>query len=224
LPIKIDPHIHSIYSDGYGRIEEILRIAKLKNLDGIAITDHNTIKGYLKAKQINNDKQFIIIPGIEVETDAGHIIILGIEDEPPRRGKMKYEEAIEWAKENNGLTILAHPAIGRFKLEKWIKNKPNAIEVINSLYPASILINRGLKLAEKLKLPKTAGSDAHHPEDIANAYTTINVNSLKIDEILEAIRRGEIKFNGKLSPIKTRIKIGLSYTLKNLIYKALEKH
>ena len=73
MPIKIDPHIHSIYSDGYGRIEEILRIAKLKNLDGIAITDHNTIKGYLKAKQINNDKQFIIIPGIEVETDAGHI-------------------------------------------------------------------------------------------------------------------------------------------------------
>lgn len=218
MTLKIDPHIHSIYSDGRGEIIEIIKTAKRKGLNGIAITDHNTIKGYIKAKQLNRDKNFLIIPGIEVETNAGHIVILGIEEELKTAGKMKYEEAIEWAKENNGTTIIAHPAIGKFKLNEWIRNKPNAIEVINSLYPSLLFIRRGLKLAEKLNIPKTAGSDAHHPENIANAYITVNVDSLSVDEVLEAIKRGEIEIYGKLSPIKTRLKAGIGYMLKRIIH------
>ena len=50
-------HIHSKYSfDSLMSLESIIKEAKLRGLDGIAITDHNTIKGGLEAQRINNDR------------------------------------------------------------------------------------------------------------------------------------------------------------------------
>jgi len=50
LRLKIDLHVHSAYSDGLGDIHDILKTARLKGLDGLAITDHDTLKGYCEAK------------------------------------------------------------------------------------------------------------------------------------------------------------------------------
>jgi len=43
--MKYDLHIHSKYSsDGVLGLEKIVKIAMKRGLDGIAITDHDTIK------------------------------------------------------------------------------------------------------------------------------------------------------------------------------------
>jgi len=50
--MKIDLHIHSKYSsDGVLELLEIVRIAKGRGLDGVAITDHNTIRGGQETKK-----------------------------------------------------------------------------------------------------------------------------------------------------------------------------
>jgi predicted metal-dependent phosphoesterase TrpH len=47
--MKIDIHTHSSYSnDGSVMPNEILRYAKKIKLNGIAVTDHNELKGSLK--------------------------------------------------------------------------------------------------------------------------------------------------------------------------------
>ena len=61
-----DLHVHTNFSDGLLTPEQVVDLALKKNIDGIAITDHDTIKGIKPAieysKKVGNIK---IIPGIE---------------------------------------------------------------------------------------------------------------------------------------------------------------
>ena len=77
MKLRIDLHTHSHYSDGISSPLDILRAAILKNLDGIAITDHNTLDGYFELKKYACG--ILLIPGYEVTTKAGHILVLGLE-------------------------------------------------------------------------------------------------------------------------------------------------
>ena len=62
----VDMHFHSVYSDGAATISQILeKIRKLKI--GVAITDHNEIKGAVEAFNNKRDRDFLI-PGIEVKS------------------------------------------------------------------------------------------------------------------------------------------------------------
>jgi len=65
--MKFDLHIHTNYSDGLYSPKEIVDLAITKNLNGIAITDHDTIEGIEVAlKYTNNRFNLKIIPGIEL--------------------------------------------------------------------------------------------------------------------------------------------------------------
>ena len=83
--LKLDLHIHSQYSeDGAGSPKEIIKILQKKGLHGMAITDHNTVRGGLESLKVA-PKDFIVIPGIEVSTKDGHIIGLNVKEDIPRR-------------------------------------------------------------------------------------------------------------------------------------------
>jgi len=68
----VDLHFHSHHSDGLNRIATIAERARDLNI-GIAITDHNAIQG---AVEIDNYKDILSIPGLEVTSAEGtHILI-----------------------------------------------------------------------------------------------------------------------------------------------------
>ncbi|MEF9934834.1 MAG: PHP domain-containing protein [Clostridium sp.] len=73
-----DLHIHSTYSDGVLSVGEIINIAKLNNLTGIAITDHDTVAAF-KDPAFSKENELNIIPGIELSTiyNKAEIHILG---------------------------------------------------------------------------------------------------------------------------------------------------
>jgi len=62
-----DLHTHTNYSDGLFSPKEVVDLAIKKGLDGIAITDHDTIDGIEPAIEYNNNlvNKIKIIPGIE---------------------------------------------------------------------------------------------------------------------------------------------------------------
>lgn len=75
-----DLHVHTNYSDGLFTPEEVVDLAIEKGLDGIAITDHDTVNGIKPAIKYNNslEKRIYIIPGIEFgciyEDEEVHIL------------------------------------------------------------------------------------------------------------------------------------------------------
>jgi predicted metal-dependent phosphoesterase TrpH len=105
--LKFDLHVHSKYSyDSFLSPERIIKIARRKGLDGIAITDHNTTKGGIEALKINKDKDFQVIEGAEMKTEYGDIIGLFLSEEIRTS---KFEEIMEEIKSQGGLSVLAHP-------------------------------------------------------------------------------------------------------------------
>ena len=80
--MKYDLHIHSKYSAcSNSSLKDIIKKAKKTSLDGIAITDHNIIKGALEAKKLNKNKDFEVIVSSEIKTDNGEILAYYINEE-----------------------------------------------------------------------------------------------------------------------------------------------
>jgi len=114
--------------------------------------------------------------------------------------------------------VVAHPAVV-LKTTLGQKITPNlnidAVEVINSgNFPFFLSTYLSRRLAERMNLPQTAGSDAHHASEIGTAYTLVDADS-NSDDIAEAIRKGAITPCGKPITWAKRIQRG-AFSLKKL--------
>jgi len=78
-PRYIDFHNHSTYSDGSGYPALVVKEARLRDLDVIALTDHDMIEGIPEARQAAKKWGMRFVPGIEISTDRYHILGLGID-------------------------------------------------------------------------------------------------------------------------------------------------
>jgi predicted metal-dependent phosphoesterase TrpH len=197
--VLLDLHVHTNYShDGHDSVEKLIASALAQKLDGIAICDHDTMEGFFAARDYVAEKNlaFIIVPGIEVTTSKGHLIVLGIEDEGIEKG-LTLEETIRIArmkeKEHNGTVALIAPhpyhpfrhSIGNGCVHPEI----DAIEIFNSRYFTGIGNALARITAARNAITPVAGSDAHSAECVGLATVEVEVESeLKPDA--EAIVRG----------------------------------
>jgi len=206
-PLKIDLHVHTIFSeDASTTLREVVTYSKKQGLNGIAITDHDTLRGALK---LAKEKTITVIPGVEISTPHGHVLGLNITD--PIQSKLSLPETVQKIHDSGGIAVAAHPSvifkIGISKRAASVSNL-DAIEVINSAaFPFSLSTYLSRRLAEKLSLPQTAGSDAHHAAEIGMAYTIVDADS-NIDDIMEAIRRGATLPFGRAIPWTVRFRRG----------------
>ena len=196
MTLNFDLHIHSIYSrDAILKPERIIKIAKKKGLSGIAVTDHDTIKGALKTKSVAFDN-FMVIVGAEVQTDKGEIIGLFLNDEIKSR---IFVEVIDEIKDQDGITVLPHPYRNRLSNPRDLLEKVDLIEGLNAR-TSKELNYRAQSLAKNFGLPITAGSDAHTPFEIGRAQTIIQGREAIFDDIKDYLLKGEVAIIGKESP------------------------
>jgi predicted metal-dependent phosphoesterase TrpH len=187
--MKYDLHIHSKYSgDSFLSPAAIIKIAKYKGLQGVAITDHGTIRGGLEAQKINKDKDFEVIVGAEIKTEYGDILGLFLQNEIV---STKFNEVIAAIKAQNGISVLAHP-YRHYKQPEIIIDKVDLIEGFNAR-SKKIHNGKSYNLANKYKKPMVAGSDAHLFWEIGRGITTVN------HEMREAININDIQIEGHSS-------------------------
>lgn len=193
----VDFHIHSTYSpDSPVEPRIALKMARKKGLNGVAITDHETVRGGLEALKVNDDPNFVVIVGSEVETtDKGDIIGLFLTQEIRSRGTY---EVIEEIKEQGGVAMWAHPyREGKNLLPITHIKRIDVIEAFNAktLESQNMLAQA---LAERCRKPVVGASDAHAAEEIGNAATLVECSS--VDDIREALIKGKTQIIGfKLS-------------------------
>ena len=214
--MKFDLHIHSNYSDGRASVVEIIDAAVRRGLDGIALTDHDTTRGIPAARRYIDEQKLdlILIPGVEVTTSEGHLLVLGV-DEPPRR-KMTPEETIEAAHAEGGITDVPHPyhpfrhAIGRI---------PNvdAVEVYNSKHLFGLANARARIEAGRRHIPMVAGSDSHFAETVGLGVTEIL--AADVDGVLEEIRAGRTRILGRRTPPKYFAGNMFTYIYRKIVRK-----
>ena len=67
--LKMDSHIHSEYSpDSHSKIDDILDVARSRNVDIIAISDHNTVDGTSEVLRKTRNTDVLAIPSIEISS------------------------------------------------------------------------------------------------------------------------------------------------------------
>jgi len=188
----IDLHVHTKFS-GDAKItpkELVDQLHAHPFIKGVAITDHDTIRGYEEVSKLAKAfEDILIIPGIEVSVENGHIIILGIEECPTYPSSI--ESVIDFTKERSGVVIIPHPyrELGIGDTSEDIE--ADAIEVLNP--NATQEENKKAEnLARKINLPCVAGSDAHSLQEMWLAYTKVDAKQ-EVNDILRAIKNGRVK-------------------------------
>jgi predicted metal-dependent phosphoesterase TrpH len=190
--IQADFHVHMRYSIDSTIIPKSLvdQLCAHTTIKVVAVTDHNTIEGYAKVREMASAyPDVLVIPGIEVGTPLGDLILLGVEENPSR--SLGVEELIGFAKGRGGVVVVPHP-YREFGLGTATRQYAvDAIETLNG--NASPQVNRlAQNLAKELGLPGVAGSDAHNVDELWTVYNEIQA-PLDIDAILGAIRKGLVR-------------------------------
>ena len=70
-----DLHMHSYYSDGTMSPREIVEDAKKRNVQLIAITDHNGLDSYTELKEAAEEFGIKVIRGVEIDARFEDIVV-----------------------------------------------------------------------------------------------------------------------------------------------------
>jgi predicted metal-dependent phosphoesterase TrpH len=200
--LRLDLHIHSVYSlDAFNTIETINNRLKENGLNGYALTDHDSLNGIQEAKDKSGD--LVFIPGLEISAKGAHV--LALDPIEAVKTNLSITETVDQIHDQGAIAILAHPyGFPR----SWIRIKQveearfDAIEVANSAQiPYGLICELNQKLANKLRLPITGGSDSHMPETVGRSYTIIESDSNEPDDVIKAIRLGRTSAEGSCTRI-----------------------
>ncbi|WP_276300314.1 PHP domain-containing protein [Halorussus lipolyticus] len=207
VTVAIDPHVHSEGSyDGHEPVELLLEQASDIGLDGIVVTDHDTIAESLRAAELAPQYGLVGIPGVEVSTAAGHLLAIGVEERPePHR---PLDETVEWIRDAGGTAVVPHPfQRTRHGVRKGHITDCDAIEVYNAWIFTGYRNRRARKFAAHWDYPGVAASDAHSAKYIGRAYTELTIEGvgskadLDSNRVVDAIGNGDAEVHGRRQPL-----------------------
>jgi len=190
--IRIDLHLHTKFSgDASTTPKQVVdSLYAHPNVKGVAVTDHDTIEGYFQVRKLASAYQdLLIIPGVEVSSQRGDIILLGVEEKPAYKAPL--ESVIDFAAERAALIVIPHPYRVHGIGNAAESIHADAIEIMN---PWSTPTENKLaeSLAKARNLPGVGGSDAHKPEQMLTVYTEVDAEP-DVGSVLNAIRKGRVK-------------------------------
>jgi predicted metal-dependent phosphoesterase TrpH len=206
VTVTIDPHVHSEGSyDAKEPVELLLEQARDIGLDGIVVTDHDTISESLRAAELAPEYGLIGIPGVEVSTAAGHLLAIGVEERPePHR---PLAETVETVRDLGGVAVVPHPfQRTRHGVRRGRIADCDAIEVYNAWIFTGYRNRRARQFAARNDYPGVAASDAHSAKYLGRAYTELTVADadstaeLDSEHIVEALADGDAEIHGRRQP------------------------
>ncbi len=168
--IRVELHLHTNASkDSLIKPHKLIERCKRLGIDRVAITDHNTIEGALKAKEIDPER---VIIGEEVLTTQGELLGYFVKELVP--AYLEPMDAIERLRKQGAIISIAHPFDvrgSRWTLEELIAIAPHidAVEAFNARCTTDQLNWQAAQFADQHGLLKTVGSDAHSLMEVGRA-------------------------------------------------------
>jgi hypothetical protein len=157
-------HMHSVFSDGKGTIEEITQAAASLNLDFVILTDHGkpNLQSSTCTTWLNN---VWLIGGSEFSLNCGHLAAMGFEV-PAYIFPPEPQEAINEVINDNGVCFISHPIDDKVPWTDWDISGFTGIEVLSSysearragilkilIFPLKYLINSKYALLNTMGYP-----------------------------------------------------------------------
>lgn len=228
---KADLHMHTTASDGMGTVEEVLEwVENNTDLDVVAITDHDEIRGAWAARELMAKRKyrFELIVGQEITSRHGHILIYGVEE--PFKMFQSLEQTVTWAHERGGIVVVPHPlsfmtlSVGEGKLRD-LYSKSLMVEGIEALNPSIAGYVRRQRVqevnADEFHISEVGNSDAHFPRWIGTAYTTFEGHTAA--DLLAAMKAGNTKAHGRYLTIREQLQGAGKQNWRSLVVQPADK-
>ena len=202
-------HTHSEYSpDSRTPLAAQAAALSAARIDVVCATDHNTIEGALRLRELAPDRLRVIV-GEEVSTRDGEIIGLFLEKPIPR--DLSGEETIARIKDQGGVVSVPHPFsrnrmrhIRREALERlW--QQVDCVEIFNAREAFAGDNRRAEAFARERSIPGAAGSDAHRASEIGRAFIEVDEFAGR-EDFVETLREGVVtdRLTGSAIHLATR--------------------
>ncbi|WP_435744433.1 CehA/McbA family metallohydrolase [Nocardioides sp. SYSU DS0663] len=197
-----DLHTHTVHSDGRWTQARLLAAARAAGLDFLASTEHNTSSAHLTwGRQATDD--FLVIPGEEVTTRAGHCVAFG---QPAGawldwrfRDDASLARVTGRVRRLGGVSIAAHPHVPTSgSTWSYGYDEVDAVEVWNgpwTLDDEATLATWHAQLvaapASGTWLPAVGSSDTHHEgQPVGTPHTVVRAETLSVGAVVAAVRAG----------------------------------
>src|SRR5690606_10496962 len=97
---------------------EYIGLAWERGIDGLVLTEHDERWPMDELRALAGDARIVLVSGMELTTDAGHILAYGL---PPEAASSSFATLARNAREHGALLYLAHPARdGLLRLEREV--------------------------------------------------------------------------------------------------------
>lgn len=203
----LDLHLHSERSDdSRAPVEAYLRILQRKReerpLDGIVLTEHRQFDLHRDFRDLEDQYGFVILNAAEVETDYGHVLVYGVNEDILGRFdfanvRLPAQEVISEVWRLGGVALPCHPGRPNVGLCAHYESRPVLDGVV-----AVEAINGGSKKGEDARVAELmrsygyagyGGSDAHLVSFVGICATEFDAEIRTIDDLVRELRAGRCR-------------------------------
>lgn len=188
--MRFDIHVHSEFSPcSNASLIDIINTAPLLGLDGICITDHDSIKAENHISEGIQSNGLVVIIGMEYTTDGGDFLIFGPVKIIP--AGLSAPELLNFVSEAEGIAIAAHPARKERPVDESLYTNElcSYIEVLNGRNSDEENI-ASQSLIHSYSLKGAGGSDAHSIEELGKIITEFDADITCSEDLIKAFKSG----------------------------------
>jgi predicted metal-dependent phosphoesterase TrpH len=203
--MRIDLHIHTSPLSACSYIEphELVQEARRLKLDGICLTEHQVVWDPVEVDKLAAEAGIKIFRGNEFTTNQGDILVFGFYEDI--KELMIIQELREKVQKAGGYMIAAHPfrgfktfGIGQLQMTVEQASRRKVFEFVDAVEIGNGKLaedenDMAAKVAEKLGLPGTGGSDAHRVDEIAT-WVTVFENDIENEiQLVQELHAGRFR-------------------------------
>ena len=205
----IDLHAHTYpkSDDSFVSVDELVDSARQCGMDGICLTEHDDFWPVNVARELTRRHGILVLPGSEINTDAGHVLVFGLHQY--KFGMHKPSFLREEADRHGAVLIAAHPYRRRFLADPGRDPEVRADMLHRALDDDMLRLfdaveshnGRGKEsenlfaedLRRGLRLPGTGGSDTHYLRQMGTAATLFERRISSLEDLIEELKAGRMR-------------------------------
>jgi len=120
--LTLHTHTHALSHATLLSPDDLIDAAKEAGLDGVCLTEHDFFWEPETAAELSKRHSFLVIPGIEVNTEDGHIVVFGLDRFV--YGMHRMHELARMAETAGAVMIAAHPYRRQLPFELRLDSLP----------------------------------------------------------------------------------------------------
>lgn len=200
--MRIDLHIHTTPRSPCSHLglSELVQETRRLKLDGICLTEHQVVWIPEEAVKLTEEGGIKVFRGNEFTTNQGDILVFGFDKDI--KELLIIQELRDEVKGTGGFMIAAHPfrgfktfGIGQLHMTVEQACRRKVFEFVDAIEIGNGKLSddeneMARKVAEKLGLPGTGGSDAHRVDEIGKWITVFEKVIQSEQELVEELQAG----------------------------------